>query len=830
MCEDPAAGILKDIVTALEGITDLDEVNRLLVNFLNKITPALDTIGKWIVRFGPKIQAFVSQLGTTVDRAQKTFDKMLMKLQVSSGVDKMIHASFNLYDLKHQGYVTLFDVQEVGRSYAIDAYQGDSGKKLFEKYAGHNDRLEKGPEFAAFVNDPTVPYGMATLLRQYAKDIAQIGGELSRAVRRADMSKAVGNYLTLTCARNLTKVGWVTQTLTNGTLPLKFTACVMIELALLKDDPNKVTLVDTGAMALGAMMVNNMTSVMDATDYIHDPKFFTEQGFDVSEQPKVLEILTHWFTMAPALWEKMIHTVVMLEVVEKTNKTTVPLTSIFKEMPAIARRLASGNIKKYKEEQALSELERRRELFGTSTKRMLALHLAGGKAFTGLVPVASAASQVVHGGANCSPVTLMWAKWLAANASHTAKHLYGISMDYAKTSSSTTDSFNTQIQSITKKISSFIKVMEKYATPQGIATLKKTIEDFEFKAMHDVLHLVEKKIIGFVTNVINKSAGTNHNSLLAIRASTSANRSALKTQAGTAERARHILALIEDKQQGLQMGDVGQLFDPSHGVWKEVQTVLTEMIDLLPSGVKTLTTAKSDVQQVSSTLESMFNNLQDKGPPIFANVSGIYLAVWIAYYILIVIFTLSILVYAFWAHGWCGGQAADPGQEYAPPKSFMERCDCCWRCFSCIYYCCGSEFTFWSAIISMEFIALLLLLVSILFVIVGGIGIFLANGCSQIYVVTDETVCQTTMGFLKEFVPDFSVGKADGLNPLTAACANHNLLVCEMISSKLVSSAKYTIIGSFFACIFTFQLILDAAILHERARWSREREALIKDI
>jgi len=122
----------------------------------------------------------------------------------------------------------------------------------------------------------------------------------------------------------------------------------------------------------------------------------------------------------------------------------------------------------------------------------------------------------------------------------------------------------------------------------------------------------------------------------------------------------------------------------------------------------------------------------------------------------------------------------------------------------------------------MQIVALLLFIMSILFTIIGGIGILLATGCSEIYVLDDNEICQTSVGFMKEFLSTFSVGTPSGLNPLTSACGNHHLLLCEMISSKLTDSAMYTIVGSFLACIFTFQLIFDTATLHERARWMRK--------
>merc|ERR1719238_1883612 len=137
---------------AMGDIPKLQEVNGLLTKFLNEITPSLEVIGTWILKFGTKIQNYVSQMGTTIDRAQKNFDKMMSHMMSSTGMDTMMYESFNLYDMEHTGNINLFDVHEVGSAYAINAYQGETGTKLFEKYAGNNSLIEKGEEFEAFVN------------------------------------------------------------------------------------------------------------------------------------------------------------------------------------------------------------------------------------------------------------------------------------------------------------------------------------------------------------------------------------------------------------------------------------------------------------------------------------------------------------------------------------------------------------------------------------------------------------------------------------------------------------------------------------------------------
>jgi len=440
-----------------------------------------------------------------------------------------------------------------------------------------------------------------------------------------------------------------------------------------------------------------------------------------------------------------------------------------------------------------------------------------------MILVESAAEQVVNGGVPCVPVTLEWAKWLSANASKISQGLYGYSTDYAKTSSSTTDSFNTQVQSITKKVISFIGVMESYSTPAGIARLKLKIEDFESKALNDVLAVVEKTIVNLVTNELGSLLGTP-----SPKASLLQGNATMQTQAGSHERAAQIIARVAAESDRRQEAEDGTQLSL---VWTEVQTIMTEVMNLMPSAVNAISTAKKDVQMVYSTLESVFTTLGDKGPGIFGDAAFMYKVIWILYFFALTPFTIGILFYSFWANGWCGGPKAADTTEYAAPQTCGEYMSCLSRsCCACVSGCCDSSLCFWSFIIVMQMVALMLFMMSILFTIIGGIDIFLATGCEQIYVIADNQVCQTSMSFMQRWLATFMVGQDSGLNPMTEACDNHNLLLCEKISTGLKESATYTIVGSFLACIFTFQLIFDTAVLHERARWRRMIDEMTKEV
>merc|ERR1719152_572635 len=120
----------------------------------------------------------------------------------------------------------------------------------------------------------------------------------------------------------------------------------------------------------------------------------------------------------------------------------------------------------------------------------------------------------------------------------------------------------------------------------------------------------------------------------------------------------------------------------------------------------------------------------------------------------------------------------------------------------------------WSMILIMQIVVLLVFIVSILLTILAGVKVFVTAGCSQVYIINDDKVCTETMKHLGTFLETFHVG--EDVTSLDFVCDVQQLKTCQMITSTI-----YTVVGSFAATIFSFQLILNTAMLHERARWNR---------
>jgi len=481
-------------------------------------------------------------------------------------------------------------------------------------------------------------------------------------------------------------------------------------------------------------------------------------------------------------------------------------------------------VRKRGQEKRRQRRAERLERFRNDMSQHLLLHLTGGvaaldKTSGGLSPAAAA---IVNAGVPVPTATLQWAKWLSNNATHIAQGLQMLCFNYSRTSSSQLDAFNVQIQEIMKKMESFISMMRAQSTPAAMKQLEEQVWNFSNQAMDDMSKVVRENVFDLVNGTLSKVlAGASHPKPGVDNGTASSSEA---SQARFLQRAQDLQAVLAKpaEDRALQRREMATVLDPRmSGVWDTVQTVLSETSTILPSAVTALGDARLDVIRAAATFSSVFNVLQVRGPVVFHEISILYKTAWILYCVLLMPVSLAILGYAFWANGWCG-EAQVYDDRFQPPKTFWERCALCRRaCFTCCTHHADIRLCVWSFMISMEVFALLLFLVSIMFAILTGVTMFLVAGCSEIYVLGDAQVCSNTMKMVNQLLPSFSVGEVSDLNPLNEACINHNLLTCKTIREGLLPSAMFTVIIAFLACFFTFQLIFDAAIMHERAKWAR---------
>jgi len=118
-------------------------------------------------------------------------------------------------------------------------------------------------------------------------------------------------------------------------------------------------------------------------------------------------------------------------------------------------------------------------------------------------------------------------------------------------------------------------------------------------------------------------------------------------------------------------------------------------------------------------------------------------------------------------------------------------------------------------VILLEVIVFVLFIVSIVLCLLAGVKAFLSAGCTTVYVLGDDTICQGVLSVIQIWLTSFLADVGD----LTTACQSQSLLTCELIESKTKQAVVFTIIGSLVAAVLSFQMIIESAIMHERARW-----------
>jgi len=292
------------------------------------------------------------------------------------------------------------------------------------------------------------------------------------------------------------------------------------------------------------------------------------------------------------------------------------------------------------------------------------------------------------------------------------------------------------------------------------------------------------------------------------------------------------LALEQIDSESLRSGDGDMVFlddiepmapNVTNGAFQKIITVLNALTNLLPTATKTLTLARREVIKVAGNLDSIFAVFEVKGPSIFDTVAFLYKLIWVLYFFFLAPLTLGLLYYAFWAGGYFGGPK--PYESDVPDTADTEPYGCRQRIGACFNCCCSvwrkchdSNLCFWSCIIFMQILVLVIFIVSLVLCILAGVKAFIVAGCAQVYMLSDNTICFGTLSLLKQFLQTFKIG---GVEADPTACQQHSLLTCEMIVTKMQTSTILTTIFSFLGAIMSFQLLIESGCLHERAKYRR---------
>lgn len=782
------------LAVAVKGAVDtiMSDLLDVMYEFVDIIKPALEQIGVWVVGFSDSMQSALEGFSSTIDKIQKIFDQVMASLSSSTGTNEedVIFDSYALFDTSNVGYITVSDITTVADLYGLTVLTGDTAAELFEKYDEGQDGKMTIDEFAMMATDPSIADIMPVMIRTYSKLLAQIGGNVGAAVMRDEVASAVVDYFTLVCAKNLTKVGWVSEMLINQTLPLAFTHDVLVELADNKDNPNALTDQDVGAIVVNSMAWLGAVAMADAIVLMTDPLNWQTEGYLASDQAPTIKQIVVWVLQC-----------------NNTDEVVARLPAPFNEVAYEDLADAIANFTQmrsdsFQAEVAANTTDINDAYYSTGSSTALADALLGGVA-------ASAANSddtqlaAVNSGVAAVPATLLFAQWLSWNATDQAAIYESECFNYTSTSSSTLDNFVDQIQTMVNKMVSFLTTMEDYAGDAGIEQLESFVADFAEGAVDDIVNI----LMAYVDGELQE--------LNATLSSPQAARMALIQQRGKIQQRGRIQQKVKRQDPTVVIDNAGSEVS---GVISQIITLLTGLQLALPTVVDDLKFARTEVSAVAETLDTVFSNFQVSGPPIFDEIASLYSMLWTSYFVFFAILTTSVLFYGFWASGWFGGPKPSSEEDYEPPQTCMERMRCCCSsCLSCMRSCHDSNLCFWSFVILLEIIVFVLFIVSIVLCLLAGIKAFISMGCTTVYVLSDSTICQGVLSLIQGWLTTFFAGMGD----LTLACDAESLLTCGLIASKTAQATMYMILGSLIAAVLSFQMIIETAILHERARWRK---------
>jgi hypothetical protein len=769
--EEMRKEVTEEVNGAVEGL------KAGLPKFLHAIKPALLQVGKWLQSMGAKIQGFIEQFSQTIDKVQKIFDQVMSQVGGGSadGVrEHLLYETWNIFDLTHTGGVTPNDLQQVTNLYGVTALNGNKGDEMLRKYDENKDGVLGKEEYSKFVDDPDLPEVMSYVIRVFAKRLTSIAGTLKGARKRDEVAQSLGDYLTLMAAKNLTKVGWICDSLVNNSKPIELTIDVLKVLKEMEDAPDKRVDLPVGLIVTTKMLEQNSVQVQKVLAGMADPELWSGQGWDMVEQPGVVQTVSEWVANASEQIANKEHTKLFANIfMQEDSRIHAESTheEIMGNLAQVAYDVTQKRVEVHKRKRLEMKVQKHGEIFYAAATRHVYSHLVGR---TSMLSSAGSGDEDVDAalksGVPAAPETLVFAQFLVNNATACSQRFQQYAFDYSKTSSNQIDSFANGIQAFIKKVQNFLNMMMEYSTERGIEELENKIEKFVMHAVDDI----EKVVDNIIAETLKQNTTT---SLLQVDETTAA--------------------------------------PALEGVFSTIQNVLTAFKEILPTVVDDLKFAKKEVSAVSSTLKSIFEMLKDKGSPIFDQVASIYKMIWTAYYAVFLTITLLLLVYALWA----GGIINPPsGQEmviirgergcWAGCKRYFNNCLQCLRDFQDMHLC------MWSCIIISEIVILVMFLVSIVFCILAGVKAFVSAGCAQVYLLGDDATCTSILSGLRDFMETFW---SEQDSHIDNACDEATLTACKVVADKMMQSAMYTVIGSFAAAIFSLQMIFDFAHRHEQA-------------
>lgn len=832
-----------------------------IADVLGALKPVLSQVDHWESTMGEKLQSKIETFTGTLDKAQKVFDLAMGYLDTTpTGEEAMLHDSFLLFDTSNNGRVTVGDLHRVSRMYAISAFSGSKAEDLVLRYDTDDDHALNRVEFKEFVRDESLPSVMSVVLRSYSSSLLNIAGSVGNAQLRGEVAAAVADYLHLVCTRNMTKVSWIAGALTNGSLPLAFTADVIAQLAA---DPDQQ---DTGALVVGQMVNFGPDRVASAVELMANASFWQASGFDVEDQARTVELASRWAVEGmdspalPALMQifgggSSNCTAPMIDVdSELSNLLQVPnaqrpeLSASVPGREAIMLQTSAARLEtKAAQSDILPQMARQFAERGARHRAALlkaerALHsdsrlspamahgalrrLLGDDRFpqflSSVIVSDPDAAQVVNSGVLAQPETLQFAQWLSNNATATARALAKQCFQYTSQSSGTLDS-------TASRVAGMIKGMQ--AATAGLSTIFKAaeagnLEGAFFNVTMALLASVEedRQITTLSEDAVRAVARAVD--AIAKVASNSSSPEAMSVQEMSGD--------LENRLVASPAGAPAPSLWPSNGsammlegAWARVGPFMNTLQDAIPSGVIGIRFSRQEVVTTSAGLKTLFSVFKEDGPAVFERAAQGYRQFWTKYILIDFLLAFWFAFFAMWASGVFGSQAhamhpraaaiLNREESPVPPTTFFGRLRM--TCQSIAYgFLTSSDkyMLFWSVLLLTEVALLLFFVATMAISLFFGIRLLLAAGCGELYILGSRQVCQEMLLSVSEMMKTFT---HVGGEPLESACRTQNLLTCDIVTSSLGWALGISLFASFLAATLSWLVLVDSAAANETIRW-----------
>lgn len=676
--------------------TEVDDlignVTTQLQDFVKLLKPSMVAMSNWAVSFSTPVQIQIEEFGTTLDRVQKLFDQVMSRMSPPPDYTELIENTYNLFDATNTGVISLRDLESTSIIYGITALEGAPGKELFEKYDVDGGGTITIDEFSQLVQDPKIPGAVTFVLRSYAKKLSQVAGRVASARMRDEVAVALVAYLEMVCAKNMTKVSWISDALGNGSLPVEFTADVLKELAMAVDDPDTLTVEDTGGIVVPELVKLHPKGFEKAFELVSNATFWAESGWEPRDQAIAVERISTWAAEEASLLQSSAGNAVLArKMVEMRSR------HFWAE-----RRAALHLHLRQSSTPAASAL--RLSLLGSHEAARRLSHAAAAASAQPQISSGSADIQrVVAGGALAKPETLKFAKWLSNNASSTADGFNEVCFDVSAKSSSELDAFATEVKAMVQYMQIFLDLVSKYGSEAAIKELEDLVQQFADDAAAQAKAAVKVSLLGVAAE--DRQA--------------------------------------ERKDDSTVWADVSQMLS-------ELEKVLPAAIDALKSARTPVSSVSAFMGSVFKVMGSKAPPMLDSLAETYKTVWIFYFVLFVVITLVVLFYGFWA---SGWCGGPKPSSDAPEGQGPITCRDYARACvqACCTCCTS--YE--DTNLCFWSFALLAQVFILLMYMVAILVCIVGGIKLFLGASCGELYILGDNVVCTESLTALRQFLPEF---------------------------------------------------------------------------